>query len=292
MNDPVGAKFAESPVRDYVDHGRLTVPGWFTRADALLFVAIDEAQKRARVVGDIMEIGVYMGRCAVLLGYLQRPGERLVVCDIFDEVDANTSDETRREYARFYSGLSRQAFERNFRRFHSRLPDEIVAGPSASFRTRLGELRGKFRLIHIDGAHDFDAVRDDIELSRELLAEGGMVVFDDVATPHTPGVAAAVWSAVVSEGLIPHFLTTKLYASWGDVPATCLSPLIEEWTFASQVIAGHPLLSLHERGTPRQILREWVPPAMWQKITSIASWVLRARRLLPYTRRAATPPSP
>lgn len=69
---------------DYVERGRVTVPGWFDRQDALLFVAVDESHATASLTGDLLEIGAYMGRSAILLGHLRRSGERLVICDIFD----------------------------------------------------------------------------------------------------------------------------------------------------------------------------------------------------------------
>ncbi len=253
----------ESQVRRYIDSGRHTVPGWFERVDALLFAAIDESQRRAHLTGDLMEIGTYMGRCAVLLGYFQRPGERLVVCDLFDSgADSNISEENTAEQARSYGDLTRQAFERHFRRFHSRLPDEIIAKPSVALRERADELGKRFRIIHIDGSHEYAAVRSDIRLSRDLLADGGMVIFDDVNARHTPGVAAAVWSAVVNEGLIPQIVTSKLYASWTAVPPLDLSVLSNGWTVQSHIVADRPVLHPQEIGTAQQQLRKWIPPPL------------------------------
>jgi len=163
----------EQATLEYIERGRHTVPGWFDRLDAFLFAAVDDAHRAAGVTGDLMEIGTYLGRCAVLLGYLQRPGERLVVCDLFDGHPVNEENEAERD--RFYTDLTRQAFEANFRRFHSRLPDEVVSGPSSQLHERATELEHSFRIIHIDGSHEYDAVQSDIRLSRQLLAEGGVV---------------------------------------------------------------------------------------------------------------------
>jgi predicted O-methyltransferase YrrM len=70
--------------RQYIIKGRKSIPGWFERADAEMFSAIDLAQRTAGLVGDILEIGCYQGSSAILLGYLRRPNERMVVCDLFE----------------------------------------------------------------------------------------------------------------------------------------------------------------------------------------------------------------
>lgn len=258
-------------MKSYIDRGRLTIPGWFARVDALLFAAIDDAQKRAGREGDLLEVGAYMGRSAVLLGYLQRSAERLVICDIFDGVGSDVSNENAAEHARTYADLSRRQFERNFLRFHARLPDDIIAAPSATLKDRLDQYAKRFRLIHIDGAHDFASVRDDLRLSRELLKDGGMVVFDDVNSEHTPGVAAAVWSAVVAEELIPHFVTKKLYASWDEVDPIDLSLLDDGWTLIPHIVSGHTILFPQESGNTQQELRKWIPPGLLPALERFAT---------------------
>ena len=54
----------------YIATGRETVPGWFDRTDAMMFDAVDAAQRRENVRGDLLEIGCFQGRSAILLGYL------------------------------------------------------------------------------------------------------------------------------------------------------------------------------------------------------------------------------
>ena len=50
------------------------VPGFFGRLDADLFARLSEAQADAGVVGDLLEIGCWYGRSAILLEHLR--GER------------------------------------------------------------------------------------------------------------------------------------------------------------------------------------------------------------------------
>ena len=189
------------------------MPGWFERADAELFSAIDLAQRTAGLVGNILEIGCYQGSSAILLEYLRRPNERLVVCDLFQEV-ATTLDDFHHQ-TNSYSDLSRESFEVNFLRFHKILP-EIIAGSSTMLTSK--NLGRTFRLIHVDGSHEYNIVRSDLLLAKSLLMPGGFVIFDDIITLHTPGVTAAVWEGVIQDGLIPVFQTHKLYGTWDDPP--------------------------------------------------------------------------
>lgn len=188
-----------------------SVPGWFLEVDAHLFVGIDSLQLARGIRGDLLEIGVYYGKSAVLLGYCVRPGEHLMVCDVFEEL-GGLSEEGVAEHNTYHSDLRQAEFERQYRRFHSELP-EIIAAPSTSLdRDRLA---GRFRFMHIDGGHAYEVVREDILTARRLLGRGGVVVLDDWSQPHCPGVALAIWEEYLRGELIPLCLTsTKLYATW------------------------------------------------------------------------------
>jgi predicted O-methyltransferase YrrM len=221
---------------EYIARGRESVPGWFTRDDAELFCAIDAAQRAAGIVGDIMEIGCYQGSSAILLGYLRRAHERLIVCDLFQDVVATNDD----FHAQFnvYGDLTQQSFEKSYLTFHDELP-EIFAGSSTALKER--DLGQKFRFIHIDGSHEYETVRSDLLLARSLLLPGGFVIFDDIISPHTPGVAAAVWEGVANDGLIPLYETRKLYGTWGDPLHVELPKEFHEFT---HFVRGHRMSQL------------------------------------------------
>jgi len=184
------------------------VPGWFEPVDVAMFWACAHAQSACDVGGDILEIGTYMGRSAVVLGYFTRTGEALTVCDVFEDVGSDVS--AREEWTRTYSSLTRAGFEQNYLRQHGRLPT-IRQVPSSELMD--AEAPRSFRLIHVDGSHLFKQVSRDVEIVRELACDRAIVMFDDIARPSAPGVAAAVWPAVVGGSLIPVLLTrNKLYA--------------------------------------------------------------------------------
>jgi hypothetical protein len=189
-----------------------SVPGWFFDADVRLFLAVNELQTRRGIKGNILEIGAFYGKSAILLGYCVQAAERLVVCDIFEHT-GTLSSEGMAEHDNYYTAsLRQQEFERHYRRFHDSLPDLIV-GPSAQLDR--AALARQFRLIHVDGGHEYEIVREDILTARALLTEGGIVIFDDWSQPHCPGVAMAVWESYRETGMIPlGFTNNKLYATW------------------------------------------------------------------------------
>jgi len=202
---------------EYITTGANSVAGWFQPRDRVLFDVIDAKQRELGITGDLLEIGCYQGCSAILLGYMRQPNERLIICDIFDGM--TESDEDLAERARYYTpNFGRQMFEDNWRRFHAELP-EIVHGPSWTLNAC--GLERTFRYIHIDGSHNYDQVRGDLNIAKNLLMPGGVVVFDDLLSPHTPGVTAAVWEAVANDGLIPQIQTVKMYGTWEnpiDIP--------------------------------------------------------------------------
>jgi hypothetical protein len=192
--------------------GRNGVRGWLLREDAWLLEALDAAQRRAGVAGDILEIGTYYGASAIALGYLLAADEELVVCDLFGLApDMDPMAPT----VRLYGATSFRAdFERNYARYHDRPPVIHECASAALDPVALGR---RFRIVHIDGSHTYEATRADILLAKQLLVPGGAIVIDDLVSRHFPDVAAAIWEAVMADGLVPSITTSKLYGSFDAI---------------------------------------------------------------------------
>lgn len=243
------------------------VPGWFATLDFVTMVAIDEYQYSSEVAGDLLEIGAYAGKSAILLGFLRKGAERLFVCDIFDGSSPPSHDQA--ENAKWYAaGAPRAVFERWYRRFHQELPD-IIERPSSDLAEMAFER--PFRLIHIDGSHVYETVRSDLAFARDRAGPGAIVVLDDFGQPHAPGVAAATWEAVLSSGLRPLLLTHgKLYAAW-DAQAG-FAAYIRGWADDIGVraepysVPNGELLFLHQNpphpGRVERLTSLMVPPAI------------------------------
>ncbi|HEV3233394.1 MAG TPA: class I SAM-dependent methyltransferase [Candidatus Dormibacteraeota bacterium] len=200
------------------------IPGWFFWTDALIIAGFDTHHKARGIHGNLLEIGAYLGKSAVLMGFLQREPERFIVCDLFSA--KGTTEEGARENRQWYQDLSRDAFERNYLRFHEVLP-AIVEGPSSELN-QLGP-DSSFRMVHVDGSHTYEVVREDLQTTRRLLGDGGVVIVDDWRQPHTPGVAAATWEAILQTDLLPIcFTDQKLYATW-DPELAVTAAQVEGW---------------------------------------------------------------
>lgn len=227
------------------------VKGWFPKVDQLLFTWFLDRQERRGEAGDLVELGSYLGKSAILMGRHLREGETFTVCDLFDS-DA-PDDSNQAEMDGSYSTLTRTAFEANYHAFHDRLP-VIVQGPTSQILDHVEPQTCRF--VHVDASHLYEHVRGDIEAARVLLPAGGVVVCDDYRSEHTPGVSAAVWEAVAVDGLHPICVTTqKLYGTWGDVGALqddllgWLAGREDVW-HGVQEVAGRRLIRIKSRAAP------------------------------------------
>lgn len=225
------------------------VPGWFPPLDQVLFTWLLDRQEAQGRKGDLLELGAYMGKSAILLGRHLREGERFTVCDLFGGEAPDGANKA--ETAKSYASLTRQAFERNYLSFHEELP-RVIEAPSSVISSEVAS--GTCRFVHIDASHLYEHVRDDIGAAREILQPDGVVVLDDFRSEHTPGVSVAAWEAVLNRGLRPICLSTqKLYGTWGD-PEPLQEELLEmlrartDCGLSVQHAAGHRLVRARAQG--------------------------------------------
>ncbi|GLW54132.1 class I SAM-dependent methyltransferase [Kitasatospora phosalacinea] len=203
------------------------VPGWFFRADREVFSHLLDRQTAAGTSGDLLEMGAYLGRSAILLGNHLQSGETFTVCDLFD-LDAPDDENSAEMSMSYRETLTRRAFETNYRAFHPELPVIVQAPTSVLADGRIAA--DSCRFVHIDASHLYEHVAGDILVARDALAKNGVVALDDYRAPHTPGVAAAVWEAVFTLGLRPVLLTPeKFYGTWGDADAVRADLLARDW---------------------------------------------------------------
>jgi SAM-dependent methyltransferase len=251
------------------------VPGWFWPIDQQLFAWLLERQTATGTSGDLLEMGSYLGRSAILIGRYLREGESFTVCDLFDS-QAPDGDNAAEMTMSYRETLTRTAFERNYLAFHPQLPAIVQAPTSVLGDGRIAA--DSCRFVHIDASHLYEHVAVDIRSAKSALGPGGIVVLDDFRSPHTPGVAAATWEAVFQQGLHPICVTPeKLYGTWGD-PEPLQQALLqldgdaEDCYLDVDVIAGCQLVRLSGRGVAQLL------PADERRSAPAAG--------------AATPPSP
>jgi hypothetical protein len=183
------------------------IPGFFYVADFMLFDFILGHQLDSGVAGDMLEIGIYRGKSAILIGCGLRPDERLIACDLFDDVMSH--EDLSVEHRKTYDGLGVAEFRRNWDRYHSRRRLDVRICDSAQL-TELPSLR----FTHIDGCHNYQCVRGDIKLAAKHTGPRGVISLDDYRIAEEPGVAAAIAEAVAAGELFPFCASDmKLYAA-------------------------------------------------------------------------------
>ena len=225
------------------------IPGWFMPIDQAAFTWVLQYQNRTQPLGGLVELGVFKGKSAVVIGNFQRPGEVFTACDLFEDVATDGS--VAPDEQRFFKAqsLSQVEFERNYLAFHRELP-RIVRAPTATITRHVAP--GSARFVHIDAGNTYDLVREDTASARKLLREDGVVVFNDYRKAGTMGCGAAVWEAILYDGLRPIANTDfKLYATWGD-PAPYIAEieacaLEAGWcrTKSPTMIRDMPMVYLH-----------------------------------------------
>lgn len=177
------------------------IDGWLSPADAAWFVRVDEVQQAMGVGGDLLEIGVWHGRGAILFHHLLRGSERVFAVDIFDLRDREHrffNDPARlRMHAEAFGCDDRLVVVRmDTTREGHRLPD-LVEGQG-------------IRIAHIDGGHDYEVVRRDIEVVRRTLAADAVLVFDDFFSPGLAGTTQAIFEFLqTTPRFVPFMLTGK-----------------------------------------------------------------------------------
>ncbi|GAB4274021.1 MAG: hypothetical protein Kow0013_28030 [Pararhodobacter sp.] len=227
------------------------VPGWFMPIDQAAFSWVLDFQNRTEEPGGLVELGVFKGKSAILMGNFLREGEVFTAVDLFDDIE--TSDAADKGEQVFFKSqsLTQAAFESNYLSFHKTLP-RVVKGPTSVVTRHVAPNSARF--VHIDAGHTYELVREDCASARTVLRENGVVVFDDYRKAGTMGVGAAVFEAILNEGLKPILNTDfKLYATWGD-PAPLQAEIRRRaaeagWCMIKDrvMIRDMPMIYLHRR---------------------------------------------
>jgi len=269
------------------------IPGWFQWVDQLIFKAVLKAQSNLPPA-TVVELGTYLGKSAVLIGDYVRQGEQFVALDLFGRTDLidGSGDANRREVSISYKTLTRTKFEENYLSRHEELPT-IVEAASSSIVDYIQP--STVRFLHVDASHMYEHVRIDARNARILLQPGGVVVFDDWRSEHTPGVTAAVWEAVYANGLIPVVLTpAKFYGvfSHPDLLRTTVKTLVSDtddlWS-EDQRIAGHDVVRVrlkhHRKQEPPPVVDYARLEVLMEKVAD-SRWTKWSQELETRTRRA------
>lgn len=171
----------------------------YTESPAIgLLREIDTAQRRAGIGGPIAEIGVHHGQLFIAMKLLQQPGESAIAIDLFENQEANIDRSGKGDLGRFLQNIDR---------WSSR--DGLVIHGGDSTKIKPGDIPElkEVRLFSVDGGHTAEIALSDMRLAEETLAEGGVVIADDVFNQQWPGVAVGTVHYLEQGGaLVPFYI--------------------------------------------------------------------------------------
>jgi predicted O-methyltransferase YrrM len=180
------------------------IPGWLNDITAAATCVLLRQQDTISTAGGFVEIGVYGGKYLSLLArHAAQSGGAVLGLDTYHHFNPQQVAATVRSSI---AGLGTDPALT----LHKASSQDL----SALDMRRL--LDGPARLIHIDGSHDGDDVLWDLEISEPLLTPSGLLVLDDILSPHDVGVTEAFFRFQIlrPRPLLPiAYVANKLFLS-------------------------------------------------------------------------------
>ena len=216
-----------TPIASQIEQAVQNIPGW-SPIDQLLSL-FTLAYTSADIAGDILELGSWCGRSAVVLGMAARlTGNTKVHCvDLFPEKkDWFKNPDGTYSFAVNIDGrvvgaygeqtVWAEPYERDIAPVYERYSgtweafNASVAGNDLSKQIIpiKGDLQSfasnaasdcKLRMAFIDGDHSYEAVAKDIEIIERFLVPGGWICFDDAFSSYA-GVNEAIEKHIINGG--------------------------------------------------------------------------------------------
>lgn len=166
----------------YRNVGYRFVTGFLEPGNLPVLEVLDAAQRARDVTGAVAEIGVHHGRLFIGLHLLQRGSGTSVAIDLFEDQDLNVDKSGHGDSAKFVSNVELWSTMDGVvlhRGDSTKLTPEVLLEKSG----------GPIRFFSVDGGHTEEIVYSDMQLAEQTLAEGGIVIADDVFNEQWPGVA-------------------------------------------------------------------------------------------------------
>ena len=213
-----------TPIVEQIEKAVETIPGWSPIDQLSMLFALTLSS--SHLEGDVLEVGSWCGRSAVVLGMAARlcEGTKVHCVDLFpDKEDWYQNEDGTYSLSVVIDGAKIDALQQNtvwaepyerdiapiYDRFRSTWDafdgaiktnglQDIVTPYKATINTfaKAAPDDLKVRLAFLDGDHGFDAVCNDIETVERFLVPGGWICFDD-AFSFYDGINAAIRERVI-----------------------------------------------------------------------------------------------
>lgn len=183
MNKPANPALptpGHDAVEAYLASGYDQVVGMSSRFAAAICARLLRLQTEEGLRGPIAEIGAFEGRFFIALAHALEQDEIALALDIFSWPDPGVEQ-------RFEANCARHGIAAERRRT---IKGDAGAMAPADLLAKAGGV--PLRFIHIDGEHSRAALGRDLALATACLAEGGLIVLDDMLHPGYPTLMVAV----------------------------------------------------------------------------------------------------
>ena len=160
-----------------------------------------------------LEVGVFHGVTArnvcELLYEIHKDDFRYIGLDLFEETDENKSEVIpntaflnpfKKIYFRYIkkqNPYSQEAVEDLLKKFKSNI--SLIKGNSNIILKKID--MSKIDYVFLDGGHDYQTVKNDLNCCREVVVNGGTVLCDDYDLTYAPGVKKAIDEFTLEHGL-------------------------------------------------------------------------------------------
>ncbi|MBJ7339068.1 class I SAM-dependent methyltransferase [Mycolicibacterium sp.] len=239
----------------YGNVGYRFVTGFLQPGNLPVLKVLDAAQRSRGVDGGIAEIGVHHGRLFIALHLLQRGLGKSVAIDLFGDQDLNIDGSGHGDLGKFTDNVALWS-----------TMDGLVLHQGDSTKLTPEVLRdkadGPIRFFSVDGGHTEEIVYSDMRLAEATLADGGIVIADDVFNQQWPGVAVGTLKYLEDGAKLVPFgigfnktlFTQPEYAEYYRTELESAFAGSLRIQSDSTVFAGHPVVYLAPV-TPVDVLR-------------------------------------
>lgn len=184
-------------IEQYTNTQYQDVSGFDVNGQNLLAInLLAQTQVKINVHGDLMEIGLFHGRTAVLLGLLRNEDENFIGIDAFGHSGEIQHEDRQLDLDYYGDGtLIKESFQRNWDKYvsavHPNQSNPILLEKDSRQVTPqdLKSLTKGVRYFSLDGGHSEKSTFHDLELAESVVVDGGILVVDDYFLEDCPAVS-------------------------------------------------------------------------------------------------------
>ena len=184
--------FNSTKIELYLKEGSRHVDGYLQSGSASVICSILDIQDELKISGNIAEIGVFHGKLLILLCHGLRKGETVFAIDVFNTQPDIQGLKTKADYNRFSSDNLLINLDAN--KINTENVKLVTSNSQDLFGSDLVKEFGgaNIRLFSIDGDHSRDGVRHDLNLAAATIADGGVILADDLFNTICPSLTEGI----------------------------------------------------------------------------------------------------